>query len=92
MEGNTTNIMWWKRHWKMQRCWNTQENENAPMKFVYFERGIEAFEIIDESNLESTVENSSHSMQALKIDGSEIPHNSIKTKKGEAKQRELVSW
>ena len=62
------------------------------MTFVYFERGIEAFEIIDQSNLETIVKNSLHSMQTLKIDGSEIPHTSIKTKKGEAKQKELVLW
>ena len=38
------------------------ENENAPLKRIDFEKDIEAFEILDEPNLESIVENFPNSM------------------------------
>ena len=72
--------------------WNTQENENEPIKFIDFERDVQEFEIVDTPNLESVVDNLSESLQALETNVSEILNSSIKTETEEAKQRELTSW
>ena len=72
--------------------WNTQENENEPIKFIDFERDVQEFEIVDAPNLESVVDNLSESLQALETNVSEILNSSIKTETEEAKQRELTSW
>lgn len=42
--------------------WNTQENENEPIKFIDFERDVQEFEIVDAPNLESVVDNLSESL------------------------------
>ena len=77
---------------KFKVCWNTQENENEPVKCIGFERDVEEFTIWDEPNLDSVVDNLSDSMQALEINVSEVLHNSITTETVEAKQKELTSW
>ena len=76
---------------KFKGCWNTQDSENDSVKCIDFERDIETFEIVDEPNLENIVESLSNSMQALKINVSEVLHNSIKTETEEAIERELKS-
>ena len=77
---------------KFKGCWNTQENENEPVKCIDFERNVQDFKILDEPNLNSVVDNLSDNMQALEINVSEVLHNSIKTETEEAKQKELASW
>lgn len=38
---------------KYKGYWNTQENENAPLKCIGFDRDIEALEILDEPSIET---------------------------------------
>ena len=77
---------------KYKGGWNTQENENEPIKFIDFERDVKEFEVVDTPNLDTVVDSLSDSMQAQEINVSEIFHSSVKTETEEAKQRELSSW
>lgn len=60
------------------------ENENAPIKCIDFESNIEAFEILDEPNLEKIVENLSSGIQALETNVSEILHQLNKNQNGKS--------
>ena len=60
------------------------ENENAPIKCTDFESNIEAFEILDEPNLEKIVENLSSGIQALETNVSEILHQLNKNQNGKS--------
>ena len=53
-------------------CWNSQGNENEPVKCIDLERGVKEFKILHEPNLTSAVGNSTDSMQALEINVSEV--------------------
>ena len=77
---------------KFKGCWNTQENEDEPVKCIDFERDVQEFKILDEPNLDSVVDNLSDSMEALQINVSEVLQNSTKTETEEAKQKELAAW
>ena len=77
---------------KFKGCWNTQENEDEPVKCIDFKRDVQGFKMLDEPNLDSVEDNLSDSMQTLEINLSEVLHNSIKTETGESKQKELASW
>ena len=53
-------------------CWNTQGNENEPVKCIDLERDVKEFKILHEPNLTSVVGNSTDSMQPLEINVSEV--------------------
>lgn len=83
----TTILMWGgKATRKYKGYWKTKADENSSVKCKDFETDLEKFKLCLEQNLDKTMGNLPHNMQAQKTNVSEV------LKRTEAKQKDLALW